>query len=83
VQAQPHSLSLKEEIKQFEEKYEDLVDYVLSAFKAGGVSIKRVLKSLRQLPVSLKLQCGEFLQRQAAHLSQVSNFDELFFMCLI
>ena len=78
IQAQP--LSLKEEIKQFEEKYEDLVDCVLSSLKMGGVSIKRVLKCLRQLPVSLKLQCGEFLQSQAARLSRVSNIDELFFI---
>jgi len=80
VQAQPHSFSLKEEIKQFEEKYKDLVDYVLSAFKTGRVSIKKVLKCLRQLPVSLKLQCGEFLQSQAARLSQASSIDELFFI---
>ena len=79
TQAQP--LILKEEIKQFEDKYyEDLVDNVLSTFKAGKVSIKRVLKCLRQLPVSLKLQCGEFLQSQAARLSRVSNIDELFFI---
>ena len=78
VQAQPHSL--KEEIKQFEEKYEDLVDDVLSAFKTGEVSIKKILKCLRQLPVSLKLQCGEFLQSQAAHLSRASSIDELFFI---
>ena len=80
AQAQPHSLSLKEEIKQFEEKYEDLVDYVLSDFKTGGVSIKRILKCLRQLPVSLKLPCGEFLRSQAERLSRVSNIDELFFI---
>ena len=78
TQAQP--LSLKEEIDQFEEKYEDLVDYVLSAFKAGKVSVKRVLKCLRQLPVSLKLQCGEFLQSQAGHLCRASSIDELFFI---
>ena len=78
AQAQP--LSLKEEIKQFEMKYEDLVDNVLSAFKRGGVSVKRVLKCLQQLPVSLKLQCGEFLQTQAAHLSRASSIDELFFI---
>jgi len=78
TQAQP--ISLKEEIEQFEEKYEDLVDYVLSAFKIGGVSIKRVLKCLRQLPVSLKLQCGEFLQTQAARLCRISSIDELFFI---
>jgi len=78
AQAQP--LSLEEEIKQFEEKYEDLVDNVLSAFKTEGVHVKRVLKCLRQLPVSLKLQCGEFFQSQAAHLSQASSIDELFFI---
>ena len=65
---------------QFEEKFQNLVNHVLSAFKVGGVSIKRVLKCLRQLPVSLKLQCGEFLQSQAARLSQASSIDELFFI---
>jgi len=77
-QAQP--LSLEDEIKQFEQKFEDLVDYVLSGFKTGRVPFKRVLKCLRQLPVSLKLQCGEFLQRQAALLSRASNIEELFFI---
>jgi len=64
--AQP--LSLEQEIMQFEKKYEDLVNCVLNAFTKGGVSIRRVLNCLRQLPVSLKLQCGEFLQSQAARL---------------
>ena len=64
----------------FEEKYEDLVNNVLSAFKTGGVSIKRVLKCLRQLPMSLKLQGGEFLQSQAGRLCRASNIDELFFI---
>ena len=73
-------LSLEEEIKQFEEKYEDLVDHVRSAIKTRGVSLKRVLQCLRQLPVSLKLQCHEFLQNQAALLSRVSSIDELFFI---
>ena len=78
VQAQPPSL--EEEIRLFEKKYEDLVNYVLSAFKIGGVSIGRILDCLRQLPVSLKLQCVEFLQSQAARLSRVSSIDELFFI---
>ena len=78
TEAQPYSL--KEEIEQFEEKYEDLVDSILSAFKAGKVSIKRVLKCLRQLPVSLKLQCSEFLRSQAGRLCRASSIDELFFM---
>ena len=76
TQAQP--LSLKEEIDQFEKEYEDLVDYVLGAFKTGEISTNRVVKCLRQLQVSLKLQCGEFLQSQAARLSRVSSINELF-----
>ena len=77
-QAQP--LSLEDEINQFEQKFEDLVDNVLSGFKTGGVSFKRVLKCLRQLPVSLKLQFGEFLQSQAARLSRASSIEKLFFI---
>ena len=77
-QAQP--LSLEDEIKQLEQKFEDLVDYVLNGFKTGGVCFKSVLKCLRQLPVSLKLQCGEFLQSQAARLSRASSIEELFFI---
>ena len=78
AQAQP--LSLEEEIKQFEKKYKDLVNCVLNSFITEGVSIRRVLNCLRQLPVSLKLQCVKFLQSQAARLSRASSIDELFFI---
>ena len=78
--AQPQPDNLEEEINLFEKKYEDLVDCVLSALQTGGVSIKRVLNCLRQLPVSLKLQCGELLQSQAGRLSRASSIDELFFI---
>ena len=77
---QPQPDNLEEEIMRFEKKYEDLVNCVLNAFRKGGVSIRKVLNCLRQLPVSLKLQCGEFLQSQAARLCQASSIDELFFI---
>ena len=76
--AQPQPDYLKEEIMRFEEKYEDLVNCVLNAFRKGGVSIRRVLNCLRQLPVSLKLQCGEFFLSQAGRLCRASSIDELF-----
>ena len=78
--AQPQPDNLEEEIMQFEKKYEDLVNCVLNDFRKGGVSIRRVLNCLRQLPVSLKLQCGEFLQSQAACFCRASSIDELFFI---
>jgi len=40
--AQVQPLSLEEEIKQFEEKYADLVVSVQNAFKRGGVSFEKV-----------------------------------------
>ena len=79
-QAQTQSLSLEEEIKQFEEKYSDLVVYVRDAFKAGRVTLIMVQNCLLQLPVSLKLQCAKFLQNQASQIVGASSIDELFFI---
>ena len=74
------TLSLEEEINQFENKYEDLVAYVLSGFKTEEVSVNMVLECLLQLPVPLKQQYGELVQSQSALLSRASSIDELFFI---
>jgi len=79
AQSQPHSLSLKEEIKQFEEKYADLVVSVRNAFKRLGVSCEKFQNCLLQLPVSLK-HCAKLLQSEASRLAQASSIDELFFI---
>ena len=79
AQAQPHSLSLKEEIKQFEEKYADLVVSVRDALKRLGVSFEKVQNRLLQLPVSLK-HCAKLLQSEASRLARASSIDELFFI---
>ena len=76
---QAHPLSLEEEIKQFEEKYADLVVFVRNAFKRGGVSFEKVQNGLMQLPVSLK-QYARLLQNEASHLARASSIDELFFI---
>ena len=72
---QAHPLSLEEEIKQFEEKYADLVVSVRNAF---GVSFEKVQNRLLQLPVSLK-QYARLLQSEASRLARASSIDELFF----
>jgi len=77
AQAQP--FSLKEEIKQFEKKYADLVVSVRNAFKRGGFSFEEVQDRLLQLPVSLR-QYAKLLQSEAAHLFQASSINELFFI---
>ena len=70
---------LEEEIKQFEEKYADLVVSVRNAFKRGGVSFEKVQNRLLQLPVSLK-QYARLLQIEASRLARASSIDELFFI---
>ena len=76
---QAHPLSLEEEIKQFEEKYADLVVSVRNAFKRGGISFEKVQNRLMQLPVSLK-QYARLLQCEASRLARASSIDELFFI---
>ena len=76
---QAHPLSLEEEIKQFEEKYADLVASVRNAFKRGGGSFEKVRNCLLQLPVSLK-QYARLLQCEASRLARASSIDELFFI---
>ena len=52
--------------------------HVRDAFKRGKVSFTQLQDCLLQLPVSLKLQCGKFLQSQASTLFQASSIDVLF-----
>jgi len=77
-----HAPQLKcaQEIKEFEEKFEVLTDDVLNAFNRGNVSLNKIKRYLRQLPVSLKLECSEFLQSQASRLARASSTDELFWI---
>ena len=78
--AQSHLSNLGKEIKELEEKYQVLTDEVLSAFERENVSVNRIKSYLRQLPVSLKVQCNEFLQSQRSCLINASSVDELFWI---
>ena len=77
AQAQP-LIGLEEEIRQFEEKYANLVRSVLVAFEQGNVSLSDMKTCLITLPISLKLQLGSFLQSNALQLSQDQNIRGLF-----
>ena len=71
-------LSLEDEIREFEEKYANLVRSVLVAFQQGSVSFRDIRACLMALPISLKLQLGNLLQNNASQLSQASSISELF-----
>ena len=76
AKAQP--LSLEEEIKEFEEKYRNLVRHVLVAFQQGSVSFDDIQAFLMAPPTSLQL--GNLLRSNALHLSQASSISELFYI---
>ena len=76
--AQTQLYSLEKEIMDFEEKYQVLTDDVLSGFKRRKVSHYKIQSYLRQLPVSLKLQCSEFFLNRASHLTRANSVEELF-----
>jgi len=76
VQVQPQGIG--EEIKQFEEKYRNLVHSVLVGFQQGSISLRDILACLMVLPISRQLQLGNLLQNKARQLSQASSIKELF-----
>jgi len=79
VQAQP-LIGLEEEIRQFEEKYANLVCSVLVAFEQGNVLLSDIKKCLITLPISVKLKFGSFLQSNALQLDQAQSISGLFFV---
>jgi len=71
-------LGIEEEIKQFEEKYRNLVHSVLVAFQQGSVSFRDIQACLMALPISRQLQLGNLLQSKTRQLFQASSIKELF-----
>ena len=76
----PVSTSLEEEIKRLDEEYIEIESVVLETIKLRNVPHKTMLKWIQVLPMTLKSQFSELLQRNAKALSSASNVDELFFI---
>ena len=72
------STSLEEEIKQLDEEYTEIESLVLKTLKCRNVPHKTMLEWIQVLPMTLKSQFSELLQRNAKALSNASNVDELF-----
>ena len=72
------SISLEEEIEQLDEEYTEIESLTLDTIKQRNVPHKTMLKWIQVLPMTLKSQFSELLQRNAKALSNASNVDELF-----
>ena len=74
----PVSISLEEEIERLDEEYAEIESLVLKTLKFRNVPHKTMLEWIQVLPMTLKSQFSELLQRNAKALSNASNVDELF-----
>ena len=72
------STSLEEEIERLDEEYTEIESLVLKTIKCRNVHHKTMLEWIQVLPMTLKSQFSELLQRNAKALSNASNVDELF-----
>ena len=74
----PESTSLEEEIEQLDEEYTEIESLVLETIKQRNIPHKTMLKWIQVLPMTLKSQFSELLQRNAKPLCNASSVDELF-----
>ena len=79
-QFSPGSISLEEEIERLDEEYTEIESLVLEMIKEHNVPHKTMLKWIQILPMTLKSQFSELLQRNAKALCNASSVDELFFI---
>ena len=74
----PIATSLEEKIEQLDEEYTEIESLVLQTIKDRKVPHKTMLGWIQVLPMTLKSQFSELLQRNAKALSNASNVDKLF-----
>jgi hypothetical protein len=61
-----------------EKQFEDLVEAVEQSFLQHDVSVVKMQRSIKHIPISLKLQLGEFFLEQSSHLFQAKSVEEMF-----
>ena len=72
------SISIEEQIEELDEQCTEIESLVLEAIKLHNILHKTMLKWIQVLPMALKSQFSELLQRNAKALSNASSVDELF-----
>lgn len=72
--------SIDEKITKLEEEYVEIESLVLEAIGMENIPVKKMLRWVQVLPMTLKAQFSELLRTQAKAMSTASNTDELFFI---
>ena len=77
-QFSPLSSSLDKEIERLDDEYNEIKSLVLETIILRNVPHKTMLEWIQVLPMTLKSQFSELLQRNAKALCNASSVDELF-----
>lgn len=72
------AIELEEEIRVMVGKFEELVEMVEDSFLTSGVSVVKMQRSIKHIPVSLKLQLGEFFMEHASKIFRADSIGEIF-----
>ena len=59
-------------------KFEELVETVEDSFLACGVSVVKMQRSIKHIPISLKLQLGEYFREHASMLFKADSIAVIF-----
>ena len=69
---------LEANIDQLQESFDDLVDSVESSFIKTGVSLEKIQKSIKSIPITLKLQLGEYFKRDTVRFLKAESIEQIF-----
>lgn len=77
----PTSLStsnLEEEIGMMEGKFEELVETIEDSFLECSVSVVKIKRLIKHIPMSLKLQLGEYFREHTSPIIKANSVEEIF-----
>ena len=72
----PCSTGLEDRIARLEKDFEELVDLIEESFIDNRVSLIKVQKSIKHIPISLKMDLGEYFQDKVI---SIQSMEGLFF----
>ena len=71
------NFQLEREIKKLVKRFENIVEAFEESLIENNVSIKKLRRSIKHIPVSLKLQLGEYFCKQTSKIFRAESIEQL------
>ena len=75
--SKPDNFQLESEIKKLEKRFENIVEAFEESLIENNVSVKKLRRSIKHIPVSLKLQLGEYFYDQTFKIFRAESIEQL------